>query len=104
MYKYNSLKAGQLPLEHLSFLQNLLNFIITKHLKQEVDDDLIVCVDERNPCGLAITGDKDKPLYKDLSRVTCNYATSSAGNGITTPTEKLPYRGLYRVAFTAEIW
>ena len=79
MYKYKSLQTGQLPQEHLSFLQNLLNFIITKYLKQEVDDDLIVCVDEGSPCCLAITGDKDKPLYKDLSRVTCNYATSSTG-------------------------
>ena len=57
MYKYKSLKAGQLPQEHLSFLQNLLNFIITKYLKQEVDDDLSVCMDERSPCGLSITGD-----------------------------------------------
>ena len=57
MYKYKSLKAGQLPQEHLSFLQNLLNFIITKYLKQEVDDDLSVCTDERSPCGLSITGD-----------------------------------------------
>ena len=57
MYKYKSLQAGQLPQEHLSFLQNLLNFIITKYLKQEVDDDLSVCMDERSPCGLSITRD-----------------------------------------------
>ena len=57
MYKYKSLKAGQLPQEHLSFLQNLLNFIITKYLKKEFDDDLTVRVDERNPCGLSVTGD-----------------------------------------------
>ena len=57
MYKYKSLQAGQLPREHLSFLQNLLNFIITKYLKQEVDDDLSVCVDERSPCRFFITGD-----------------------------------------------
>ena len=57
MYKYKSLKAGQLPQEHLSFLQNLLNFIITKYLKQEVDDNLSACVDERSPCGLSVTGD-----------------------------------------------
>ena len=36
MYKYKSLQEVQLPREHLSFLQN---FIITKYLKQEVDDD-----------------------------------------------------------------
>ena len=57
MYKYKSLQEGQLPRKHLSFLQNLLNFIITKYLKQEVDDDLSVCVDEHSPCGLSITGD-----------------------------------------------
>ena len=54
MYKYKSLQAGQLPQEYLSFLQN---FIITKYLKQEVDDELSVCVDERSPCGLSITRD-----------------------------------------------
>ena len=57
MYKYKSLKAGQLPQEHLSFLQNLLNFIITKYLKQEVDDNLSLCMDECSPCGLSISGD-----------------------------------------------
>ena len=35
MYKYKSLQAGQLPQEHLPFLQNLLNYIITKYLKQD---------------------------------------------------------------------
>ena len=57
MYKYKSLQAGQLPQEHLSFLQNLLNFIITKYLKKEVADELNVCMDERSPCGLSIAGD-----------------------------------------------
>ena len=57
MYNYKSLQAGQEQQEHLSFLQNLLNFIIIKYLKQEVDDDLSVCVDERSPYGLAINGD-----------------------------------------------
>ena len=42
MYKYKSLQAGQLQREHSSFLQNLLNFIIAKYLKQEVDDHLRV--------------------------------------------------------------
>ena len=57
MYKYKSLRAGQLPQEHLLFLENLLDFIITKYLQQGVDDDLSVCVDERSPCGFSITGD-----------------------------------------------
>ena len=42
MYKYMFLQTGQLPRQHLPFLQNLLNFFITKYLKEEVDDDLIV--------------------------------------------------------------
>ena len=54
MYKYKSLQEGQLPREHLFFLQSL---IITKYLKQEVDGDLCVCVDERSLCSLSITGD-----------------------------------------------
>ena len=54
MYKCKSLQEVQLTQEHLSFLQN---FIITKYLKQEVDDDLSVCMDERSPCGLSVTGD-----------------------------------------------
>ena len=43
------MQKSELPHEHLSFLQNLPNFIITKFLKQEVDhDDLCVYVDERS--------------------------------------------------------
>ena len=52
MHKCKSIQAGQLPQEHLPFLQNLLNFIITKYLKQEVDEYLNVCVDERSHYGL----------------------------------------------------
>ena len=48
-------KAGQLPREHLSFLQSLLNFIITKYLKKEFDDDLSVGMDERSSCSLSVT-------------------------------------------------
>ena len=58
MYKYKSLQASQQPREHLSFLQNLLNFIITRYLKQEVDDDLSVYVDAGSLCGLPRTGDR----------------------------------------------
>ena len=54
MCKWESLQEVQLPQEHLSFLQK---FFITKYLKQEVDDDLSVYLDERSPCGLSITGD-----------------------------------------------
>ena len=32
----------------------LAKFISPKYLKQEVDDNLNVCVDERSPCGISI--------------------------------------------------
>ena len=57
MYKYKRLQAGQLPQEHLFFMQNLQNFIITKYFKQDVDDGLSVYLDECSSCGLSITGD-----------------------------------------------
>ena len=57
MYKYKGLQVCQLPREYLSFLQSFLNFIITKYSKQEVDANLSLCVVERSPCGLSITGD-----------------------------------------------
>ena len=40
MYTYKSLQVCHLRQEHLSFLQNFLNFVITKYLEQEVDNDL----------------------------------------------------------------
>ena len=56
MYKYKILQAGQLLREHLSFLQNLLNFIITEYLNQEVIDDLSVCVNKCSYRGLFLIG------------------------------------------------
>ena len=38
-------------------LAKLLNFIITKYLKQEVNDDVTICMDECSPCGLSTTRD-----------------------------------------------
>ena len=67
MYKYKSLQEVQLPQEHLSFLQN---FIITKYLKQVVDDDLSVCVDERSPCGLSNWRYKDLLMSRDQKVMT----------------------------------
>ena len=58
MYKCKSLQVGQLLQKYLFCLQNLLIFTITKYLRQEADDDLSICVDERSPCGIPITGDK----------------------------------------------
>ena len=37
MYKYKFLQVAQLPQEHLPFLQSLMNFLITKYLKHELD-------------------------------------------------------------------
>ena len=54
MYKHKFLQVVQLPQEHLSFLQNLLNYFITKYLKREVDDHLSIWVDKRSS---SITGD-----------------------------------------------
>ena len=65
MYKYKSLQVCQLPQEHLSFLQKFLNFIITKYLKQEVDDNLSLCVVERSPCGLSNWRYKDLQMSRD---------------------------------------
>ena len=46
MSKYKSLQEVQLSQDHLSFLQSFIN---VKYLKQEVDDDLSVCMDECSP-------------------------------------------------------
>ena len=61
MYKYKFLQVGQLPREHLSFLQNPLNFFITKCLKHEADGDQSISVDNHSSCGLY------NWRYKDLS-------------------------------------
>ena len=71
MYKYQSLQAGQLPWEHLYFLQDLLNFIILKKLKQEAHDDFRVYVYERSSCGLFViwvTNPNGEVPYGLLSR------------------------------------
>ena len=85
MYKCKSLQEVQLPREHLSFLQN---FIITKYLKQEVDDNLSVCVDECSLCDLSITG--------DIKIYQCHMIK---GNEVTTPIGEVPYRLLSQSCF-----
>ena len=62
--KYKSLQEVQLLQEHLSFLQN---FIITKYLKEEVDD-LSICMDKRSPYGLSMTGDIKIYQYHVIKR------------------------------------
>ena len=46
-------------------------------MKQEVDDDLNVCVYERSPCGLSITGDiKICPVACKEKKINLYYFTS----------------------------
>ena len=90
MYKYKSLQEGQQPQVYLSFLQNLLDFITTKYLKQEVDDDLSICVDERSLYNRR---------YKDLS-MSCDQKVMM----LLHPMEKCPNYLYHRVALTAQIW
>ena len=92
MHKYKFLQAGQLSREHLSFLQNLLNFFITKYLKQ-VDDDLSIWVDKRSSCGLY------NWRYKDLSM-----SRDQKVMALLSPMEKCPINFYHGVAFTAQIW
>ena len=90
MYKYKSLQEVWLLREHLFFLQN---FIITKHLKQEVNDDLSVCMDERSPCGLSITEDTDLSMKFDQKMT------------MLLPTiENCPINVYHKVAYAAQIW
>ena len=62
-----------------------LNFIITKYLKQEVGDDLSVCVDERSTYGLSVT--------EDIRSIN---VTRSNGNDVTTHNEEVSYEPLSR--------
>ena len=64
MYKYKFLQAGQLPQEYQSFLQNLLNYFITKYLKQ-VNDKLSIWVDKHSSCGLYNRRHKDLSMSRD---------------------------------------
>ena len=49
LYKYKYLQADQVLQEQLPFLQTLLNFITTKFLKQELYDELSVCMNNVAP-------------------------------------------------------
>ena len=54
----------------MSFLQNLLNFIVAKYFKQELDDNLSICVDEHSSSGLSITGDMKIYQSRDQKAMT----------------------------------
>ena len=77
MYKYKTLQTSQV---RLSFLQNLPSFVTTKYLKQEVNDDISICMDEHSPCDLSITGD-----------IRFINVTSSKFNDVTKPNGEVPY-------------
>ena len=85
MYKYKFLQAGQLPREHLSFLQNLLNFFITKYLKQ-VDDDLSIWVDKRSSCGLYNWRYKDLSMSRDQKVMALLSLMEKFGNSSSSVT------------------
>ena len=70
MYKYKILQAGQLLHEHLSFLQNLLKFFMTKYLKQEVGDNLSAGVDKHSSCDLYNWRCKDLSVSCDQKVMT----------------------------------
>ena len=92
MYKYKFLQAGQLPREHLSFLQNLLNFFIIKYLKQ-LEDNLSIWMDKRSSCGIY------NWRYKDLSM-----SGDQKVMALLSPMEKCPINFYHGVSFTAQIW
>ena len=77
MYKYKSLQAVQLPCGHLFFLQNLLNLIITKSLKQEVHGNFSACMNEHSSCGL--------PIIEGIKIYQCHMIK---GNGFTKSMKK----------------
>ena len=89
MYKYKS-PVTRSPTKR-AFV-SLAKFIIAKYLKQEVDDDLSVCVDEHSPCGLSITG--DIKIYQ--CHVIKRYDA-------TTRIGEVPYGLLSRSCFTTQI-
>ena len=92
MCKYKFLQVGQLLLEYLSFLQNLLKVFITKYLKQEVNDKLSVWVDKHSSCGLCNWRYKDLSVSRDQKVIM-----------LLPQMEKCPINFCHRVAFTAQI-
>ena len=67
--------------------------IVTKYLKQEVNGELSICMDERNPCGLSITGDIDLSKSHDQKVMM-----------LLPPMEKCPMDFYQGVVFTVQIW
>ena len=67
----------------------LQNFIITKYLKHELDDDLNICMDERSPCDLSVT--------VDIKIYQCHVIKMM----LLPPVEKCPIVYYHRVVLTA---
>ena len=51
----------------------LAKFIIAKYLKQEVNDNLSICLDECSPCGLSVTWDIKIFQYYMITWKWCYY-------------------------------
>ena len=69
-------------------LAKFAEFYYHKYLKQEVNDDLSICVDKRSPCDLSITGDIKIYQWHVIK-----------GNEVTTPIGEVPYRLLSQSCF-----
>ena len=67
------------------FLAKFNESYITRYLKQEVDDNLSVCMDERSPCDLYLTG--------DIKIYQCHVIKES---DVTNPNGEVPYGLLSR--------
>ena len=92
MYKYKFLQVGQLPQEHLPFLQYLLNYFIAKYLKHEVDGDLSIWVDKCCSGGLYNWRSNDLSMSHDQKAMAL------------LSMERCPINFYHRAAFTAQIW
>ena len=66
--------------------------MITKYLKQEVNEELSICMNERNPCGLSITGDIDLSKSHDQKVMM-----------LLPPIDKCPMDFYQGVVFTVQI-
>ena len=88
-----SLQTGHLPREHLSFLQNLLNFIITKYLKKSMTT---LAFEWTN---IALLWPFYSWIYKGISESRDQKVTM-----LLLPMEKYPMYFYEGVVFTAQIW
>ena len=93
MSKYNSLQAGQLPQGHLSFLQNLKNFSITKYLRNKK----LMTTQAFAWMNVAPAASLQLEVQRFIN------VTQSKGIYVTTADGEVPYF-FQKVVFTAQIW